>query len=72
MKTKITYILYKEIELYVEYDVTPYMAATYLQPEEGGDIEITSVQVGGVDICSLLREEDFSKLEQLLIDELTD
>lgn len=36
-----------EIEIHVIYDVTPFVAATYWQPAEGGEVEIISVRHGG-------------------------
>lgn len=36
-----------EIELRVIYSVTPYVAATYWQPAEGGEVEIISVRKDG-------------------------
>lgn len=33
-----------EIDLVVEYEVTPFIPATYWQPAEGGEVEIISVE----------------------------
>ena len=35
------------LEINVEYDVTPFVSATYWQPAEGGEIEITAVFLDG-------------------------
>jgi hypothetical protein len=37
----------EELELNVEYDATPIISATYWQPAEGGEIEITAVFLDG-------------------------
>jgi len=37
-----------EIDLRVVYSVTPYVAATYWQPAEGGEVEIISVRKDGL------------------------
>lgn len=37
------------IEVRVCYDVTPFIAATYWQPAEGGEVEIISVKRAGVE-----------------------
>ena len=37
------------VEVRVCYDVTPFVAATYWQPAEGGDVEIISVRRAGVE-----------------------
>jgi hypothetical protein len=36
-----------ELEITVTYDATPFVAATYWQPAEGGDVEITAITHGG-------------------------
>lgn len=38
------------VEINVEYDATPIVSATYWQPAEGGEIEITAVFLNGVAI----------------------
>lgn len=38
-----------ELELAVIYDVTPYRAATHLQPAEGGEVELISVKHKGAE-----------------------
>jgi hypothetical protein len=38
-----------ELELDVIYDISPFIAATHAQPEEGGEVEIISVKHGGAD-----------------------
>ena len=42
-----------EIELRVTYSVTPFIAATYWQPAEGGEVELISAKFTGVDAASL-------------------
>ncbi len=37
----------EEIEVRVTYDVTPFVAATYWQPAEGGEVELIAVKHDG-------------------------
>lgn len=42
-----------EIDLRVIYSVTPFVAATYWQPAEGGEVEIISAEFIGVDAANM-------------------
>ena len=42
-----------EIEVRVVYSVTPFVAATYWQPAEGGEVEIISAKFVGVNAGSM-------------------
>ena len=53
----------REIELVVTYSVTPFIAATYWQPAEGGECEIVSVKHDGKEFALTAEEED-ALLEQ--------
>lgn len=46
------------IEVSVCYDVTPFIAATYWQPAEGGEVEIISVNRAGIEFPLTDVEED--------------
>jgi hypothetical protein len=46
-----------EIELAVIYAVTPFVAATYWQPAEGGEVEVISVKRDGADFGLTNAEE---------------
>lgn len=48
----------REVELVVTYSVTPFVAATYWQPAEGGECEIVSVKHDGREIELSQAEED--------------
>lgn len=50
------------IEVNVEFDATPIVAATYEQPAEGGEIEIRAVFVDGVAIDPPLTDEEEAKV----------
>ena len=49
------------IEINVEYDASPIVSATYWQPAEGGEIEITAVFLNNVAI-------DLTDAEEVLVD----
>jgi hypothetical protein len=55
----------REIELVVTYSVTPFVAATYWQPAEGGECEIVSVKRDGKEFPLSAEEED-ALLEQAI------
>jgi hypothetical protein len=46
-----------ELEITVDYDATPFVDATYWQPAEGGEIEITAVTHDGMPITLTEAEE---------------
>lgn len=48
----------REVELVVTYSVTPFIAATYWQPAEGGEVELISIKHGGQPITLTDAEED--------------
>ena len=48
----------EEIELTVIYSVTPFVAATYYQPAEGGEVEVVSVKRAGKEFRLTDDEED--------------
>jgi len=53
----------EEIEVRVTYSVSPFVAATYWQPAEGGEVEIISVKRDGQEI-SLTDAEEGSLLAE--------
>lgn len=53
----------REIDVRVSYSVTPFVAATYWQPAEGGEVEIISIKRGGEEI-SLTDAEESSILAE--------
>lgn len=52
-----------ELECVVTYNVSKSYAATYMQPAEGGEVEITSVTHKGVEIDLTQAEEAFLQAE---------
>ncbi len=48
----------QELELRVTYSVSPFIAATYWQPAEGGEVEIVSIKHGGQPITLSDDEEE--------------
>ena len=46
-----------EIDVKVTYDVTPFRAATYWQPAEGGEVELISVKCAGAEFTLTDAEE---------------
>ena len=70
-------ISYKEVEMVIEYEATPYVPAVwYLSngdpgyPAEGGEFNIMDVLVEDVSIANLLSGEQFSDIEQICIRDL--
>ena len=57
----------REYALDVSYQVNPYYAATYWQPAEGGDCEIESVLLDGVEFDLTQAEEE--RLQQDCIED---
>ena len=49
-------IEFRGVEFDVEFDYTPYRAATYDSPAEGGDADILSVSIAGYEVSSLLSD----------------
>ena len=43
-----------DVELTITYDATPYVAATWDDPAEGGETEITSITMEGNEVYDLL------------------
>lgn len=52
-----------EIEVEVEFDATPLIPATWDDPAEGGEIELSEVTVGGEPIDPPLTDAEAEKLE---------
>ena len=76
MKSSSSNITYKGVDMYVEFDYSEYRPAVYYlsngdpgYPAEGGEFEITSVQVGkeGIQIGELLSDDDYAEIEQIII-----
>ncbi len=55
----------REVELTVTYTCTPFVAATYWQPAEGGECEIVSINAEGREVELTGAEED-ALLEQAI------
>lgn len=54
-----------ELEVRVTYTCTPFVAATYWQPAEGGEVEVIKAEFVGVDAASMpapLTDAEFDKL----------
>ena len=54
-------IQYAGFTLDVEYDWPPYIPATQVDPEEGGELEDWTVSLDGVDCWELIGGEDWDK-----------
>ena len=74
MSTSTTFINYKDVEMRIEYEATPYRPAVYYlsngdpgYPEEGGDFDIYEVIVGDQNIISLLSGPDMEEITQIAI-----
>lgn len=70
-------INYKEVEMVVEYEVTPYIPEVrYLSngdpgyPAEGGEFNIIDIIVRDQSITTLLSDEQFTEIEQICINSL--
>lgn len=62
----------EDLEINVEYTATPFVPATYLQPAEGGEIEITAVFFNGVALDPPLSEAEESKVVDYLYESMDD
>lgn len=62
----------EEIEVNVEFDATPIISATWFDPAEGGEVEITAVFVDGVAIQPPLTDDEMEKLTVEMAENLTD
>lgn len=62
----------EEIELNVEFTATPFVSATYWQPAEGGEIEITAVFANGVALDPPLTDAEESVVLDYLFESLDD
>ena len=54
-----------ELEVRVTYSVTPFVAATYWQPAEGGEVEVEKAVFVGVDAASMpspLTDAEYDRL----------
>ena len=54
-----------ELEVHVTYTCTPFIAATYWQPAEGGEVEVEKAVFIGVDAASMpapLTDAEYDKL----------
>ena len=67
-------ITYCDIEMEIVYEATPFVPEVrYLSngdpgyPAEGGDFDIYEVIVGGVNIISLINNEDMEKIQEIAI-----
>jgi len=54
-----------EIDVRVTYTVTPFVAATYWQPAEGGEVEIETAEFIGVDAASMPAPLTDAELDEL-------
>lgn len=62
----------EELEINVEFTATPMIPATWFDPAEGGEIEITAVFLDGVAISPPLTDAEESKVLDYLYDSLDD
>ena len=74
MKTSSSNITYKGVDMYVEFNYSEYRPAVYYlsngdpgYPAEGGEFEITSIQVGGIEIGTLIDDDACAEIEQIII-----
>jgi len=55
-----------DVDLDVEYDATPYRHATWNDPAEGGEVEITGVCLEGNDVIQLLSDWTLKEIQTQL------
>ena len=54
------------VDLDVEYDYSPYIAATWDDPAEGGEVEITGITLDGTDVLQLLSDWTLEQIQDKL------
>ena len=57
-----------EVDFEVEFNATPYVAATFYDPAEGGEVEIEGVYLNGTEVTDMLAQHVMDKIEMQLID----
>lgn len=68
-RTEETTVIYREIELVITVIITgEYSSATYYEPEEYPDVQITSIRVSDseVNIIELFSDDDLDMIYELL------
>lgn len=55
-------IIFRDIDLYIEYEYTEFIPQTYESPSEGGDFNIYLIGIGDVDIIELLDEATINRI----------
>jgi hypothetical protein len=65
-----TFVNYGMIELRCEYEIEEYCPATYLQPEEGGNIYDLCIYVDSQEISQLLSDDKIESIKELIIEQL--
>jgi len=63
-------INYKDVELRCEFSIDKYVAATYLDPEEGGDIYDLFVYIQETEMMDILGKKQVEEIEQLIYEQL--
>lgn len=57
-------IIFRGIELYIEYEYNMFISQTYESPSEGGDFNIYLIGIGDVDIIDLLDEATINEIAE--------
>ena len=63
-------INYKDVELRCEFSIDKYVPATYLDPEEGGDIYDLFVYVQDTEILDILGKKQIDDIKELIYEQL--
>ena len=63
------YLIYRGVELEIEFDYQPEEKQTWDYPGCGESFEITSIKINDIDVMELL-EEQIESIEEALVEEL--
>jgi hypothetical protein len=63
-------INYKDVELRCEFSIDKYVPATYLDPEEGGDIYDLFVYIQETEMMDILGKKQIEEIEELIYEQL--
>lgn len=67
MKHSSSNITYKGVDMYVEFEYNNGYPETRDTPAEPPEFDITSVQIGGIEVITFLNDIDYMEIEQLII-----
>lgn len=58
------------VSVTVDFDYTPYRAATFHDPAEGGDVDVNEIYIGGEEISGIVTEKFCDAVREKLEEEL--